>query len=257
MLSWNLGASTSWNPQGLSRPVQGLLYLLLGKLDTRIITYGYTTDNSWLTQQSCSRRSGKAECHTRWKWVCMRSTTGKSVEMWTPTYWNLITLSIITQQLCYISAVFFCHLCVTALSFPQGKIWHVFQTCYSSDFLKFFLKMHQVWNCAHWGVLVNNGNGHGTPTDVTWVHKPEKIGNTGHILYATHHVNWNWQDWDTQVPLCCCQFWQYQIGNCSRQPILVSANAPNASCYADCDHHQQVALTKVYTHKTFSTSGAI
>ena len=27
-LSWNLGASTSWNPQGLSRPVEGLLYLL-------------------------------------------------------------------------------------------------------------------------------------------------------------------------------------------------------------------------------------
>ena len=28
-LSWNLGASTSWNPQGLSRPVMGLLYLYL------------------------------------------------------------------------------------------------------------------------------------------------------------------------------------------------------------------------------------
>jgi hypothetical protein len=27
-LSRNLGASTSWNPQGLSRPVMGLLYLL-------------------------------------------------------------------------------------------------------------------------------------------------------------------------------------------------------------------------------------
>ena len=27
-LSWNLGASDSWNPQGLSRPVMGLLYLL-------------------------------------------------------------------------------------------------------------------------------------------------------------------------------------------------------------------------------------
>ena len=27
-LSWNLGASTSWNPLGLSRPDQGLLYLL-------------------------------------------------------------------------------------------------------------------------------------------------------------------------------------------------------------------------------------
>jgi len=26
-LSWNLGASTSWNPMGLSRPVMGLLYL--------------------------------------------------------------------------------------------------------------------------------------------------------------------------------------------------------------------------------------
>ena len=28
-LSWNLGASTSWNPQGLSRPVMGLPYLTL------------------------------------------------------------------------------------------------------------------------------------------------------------------------------------------------------------------------------------
>ena len=27
-LSWNLGAWSSWNPQGLSRPVIGLLYLL-------------------------------------------------------------------------------------------------------------------------------------------------------------------------------------------------------------------------------------
>jgi hypothetical protein len=27
-LFWNLGASTSWNPHGLSRPVMGLLYLL-------------------------------------------------------------------------------------------------------------------------------------------------------------------------------------------------------------------------------------
>ena len=28
-LSWNLAASTSWNPLGLSRPVMGLLYLYL------------------------------------------------------------------------------------------------------------------------------------------------------------------------------------------------------------------------------------
>jgi hypothetical protein len=28
-LSWNLGFSASWNPQGLSRPIMGLLYLYL------------------------------------------------------------------------------------------------------------------------------------------------------------------------------------------------------------------------------------
>jgi len=28
-LSWNLEASTSWNPQGLSRPVMGLIYLYI------------------------------------------------------------------------------------------------------------------------------------------------------------------------------------------------------------------------------------
>jgi hypothetical protein len=33
-LSINLGASTSWNPKGLSRPVMGLLYLLV------VIIYG-------------------------------------------------------------------------------------------------------------------------------------------------------------------------------------------------------------------------
>jgi len=28
-LSWNLSALTSWNPQGLSRPVMGMLYFLV------------------------------------------------------------------------------------------------------------------------------------------------------------------------------------------------------------------------------------
>jgi hypothetical protein len=35
-LSWNLGASTSWNPQGLSRPKMGLVYLYL-----------YITSSQW------------------------------------------------------------------------------------------------------------------------------------------------------------------------------------------------------------------
>ena len=35
-LSCNLGASTSWSPQGLLRPVMGLLYLLLLPLNNRL-----------------------------------------------------------------------------------------------------------------------------------------------------------------------------------------------------------------------------
>jgi hypothetical protein len=37
-LSWNLGASTSWNPQGLSRPVMGMLYLYI-LIWKRIVLY--------------------------------------------------------------------------------------------------------------------------------------------------------------------------------------------------------------------------
>jgi len=33
-LSWNMGASISWNPQGLSRPVMGLLYLYVHYMPT-------------------------------------------------------------------------------------------------------------------------------------------------------------------------------------------------------------------------------
>ena len=40
-LSWNLGASTSWNPRGLSRPVMGLLYLyILGTRQSRPLKVG-------------------------------------------------------------------------------------------------------------------------------------------------------------------------------------------------------------------------
>jgi hypothetical protein len=40
-LSRNLGASTSWNPKGLSRPVMGLLYhyLRLGPKIVRIVRF--------------------------------------------------------------------------------------------------------------------------------------------------------------------------------------------------------------------------
>jgi hypothetical protein len=39
-LSWNLGASTSWYPQGLSRPVMGLLYLHLLLLKQTVVPTG-------------------------------------------------------------------------------------------------------------------------------------------------------------------------------------------------------------------------
>jgi hypothetical protein len=39
-LSWNLGTSTSWNPQGLSRPLMELLYLYL-LVCSRLVCSGY------------------------------------------------------------------------------------------------------------------------------------------------------------------------------------------------------------------------
>jgi hypothetical protein len=57
-LSWNLGASTSWNPQGLSRPVMGLLYFYLNfisepktcvsKSSIKFIAANYTHGNLFL-----------------------------------------------------------------------------------------------------------------------------------------------------------------------------------------------------------------
>ena len=41
-LSWNLGASTSWNPQCLSRSVQGFLYLYLLPAATNVISLNFT-----------------------------------------------------------------------------------------------------------------------------------------------------------------------------------------------------------------------
>ena len=43
-LSWNLGSSASWNPQGLSRPVMGLLYLYVVLQWQRRFEKGDTSD---------------------------------------------------------------------------------------------------------------------------------------------------------------------------------------------------------------------
>ena len=54
-LSWNLGASTSWNPQGLSRPVMGLLYLLSSLSCDMIFIYCnlVSTGWQWPVNQTC------------------------------------------------------------------------------------------------------------------------------------------------------------------------------------------------------------
>jgi hypothetical protein len=40
--------------------------------------------------------------------------------------------------LCYLPAIFFCHIGIIAVSFQQGKIWHAFKKCY--NFLNFLKK---------------------------------------------------------------------------------------------------------------------
>jgi hypothetical protein len=45
-LSWNLGASTFWNPHGLSRSVMGMLYLLPKGLDISSQLHDVTSQNT-------------------------------------------------------------------------------------------------------------------------------------------------------------------------------------------------------------------
>ena len=60
-LSWNLGASTPWNPQGLSRPVMGLLFLcdqriesvMLKKVFRDLITTSKKCNMHFKACQSC------------------------------------------------------------------------------------------------------------------------------------------------------------------------------------------------------------
>jgi hypothetical protein len=54
-LTWNMGASTSWNPQGLSRPVMELLYLYL--LQCTYKSEHKTDDNGWQPDSGQNRHS--------------------------------------------------------------------------------------------------------------------------------------------------------------------------------------------------------
>jgi len=69
-LSWNLGASTSWNPQGLSRPVIGLLYILNVNTTAwgwpiwpkQVATLKVTGFNLWMWVKSWRRQVETSAC---------------------------------------------------------------------------------------------------------------------------------------------------------------------------------------------------
>jgi hypothetical protein len=56
-LSWNQGISTSWNPQGLSRPVMGLLYLFTYLNDQDILYFFHCSSTVIFARSllACSR----------------------------------------------------------------------------------------------------------------------------------------------------------------------------------------------------------
>ena len=98
-LSWNLGSSTSWNPQGLSRPVMGLLY--------------NQTAHRW----QLKRRMRNACCKTR--------TTNKNSEY-------VIDTAIVIQQMLHESSLMFLYTYLACLflfsptlyEFRTRRAWH-------------------------------------------------------------------------------------------------------------------------------------
>ena len=63
-LSWNLGASNSWNSQGLSRPVMGLLYLYKKKGTCQI------KQNTWTLNSILKNIEGSEQLNSEiWRWV--------------------------------------------------------------------------------------------------------------------------------------------------------------------------------------------
>ena len=75
------------------------------------------------------------------------------VEIQTVTQWNLIGRSTTARCLCYLPAIFFCHIGIIAVSFQQGKIWHAFKKCYY-HFLYFLFKNCINHKCVSWGVPI-------------------------------------------------------------------------------------------------------
>jgi hypothetical protein len=90
-LSWNLGASTTWNPQGLSRPVMGLLYLLS-------VSSVRTTATGW--QLNCSNSNNNNNNNNNTSIYYPRLASPQTIYMWYP---QLHTLPVaIDPQNCFV-----------------------------------------------------------------------------------------------------------------------------------------------------------
>ena len=119
-LSWNLGASVSWNPQGLYRPVQGLLYLKqTDRLWCRLrpLSKGYRKFLPW--GEAAKARSDHSPTHSaedKNEWIyastpntclacgawCKKATTWGLhlvVDGDSSFYWNVDNLILVNNQL--------------------------------------------------------------------------------------------------------------------------------------------------------------
>ena len=90
-LSWNLGASTSWNPQGLSRPVMGLRYLIFFTIKVFWI-------KCWL--EVCEYLEGPVNGHQS---TCANDTAYPFIKTLLPSYHT--TLSHCSKVFCFVLIV--------------------------------------------------------------------------------------------------------------------------------------------------------
>jgi len=103
-LSWNLGASTSWNPLSLSRPVMGLLYLIfftLSSVSFCICLYPYDIFSCYLGRSLPAVASLRS---VSWIQLVFRLCTLATLSWWTqaaelvfPPQWKRVWLQMRMQ----------------------------------------------------------------------------------------------------------------------------------------------------------------
>ena len=99
-LSWNLGASTSWNPLGLFRPVMGLLCFLRAP-ERSVFELHISTPRAHFwngIKISVSSLTAVCMCSVPFVWECQGYVTGRhSVAIWPGTSWPNTTVFSLTS----------------------------------------------------------------------------------------------------------------------------------------------------------------